>query len=392
MPNATVGLIPIPLGLDLCGSYADQQLFIQLVNINLGYIVKLLKDVANINITIPGVPAWQITIPGITLPGFQSQPIGYGNTRPDLQDGWIGGRFPMGHPPEPVFGQGKLPGLDDFTVGGQTINIPGTDPYTVTMQIINYNIELILIQVPQLQNIIETIPVMVYSPCTNHTAGGRLTPPGVQANVQQQIQATNEALAQIIKGIGGGHCPSLLAYDDLTLWTPSSTFAPAPNGGTTVLTPTTTSLRFTGTAGTVTIPEPFPPQFAGPPTFRFRSTATVSLGITIPQTFFVTCHTLKFEFDAHVEMFTFTHTSIATLAAAGITVLVNGSAIGGVGVSAVGSNTLHNNFNYIVPPATDVVIEIDISGDVANAVFDAETATSMTFEANLSNLVLKLTP
>lgn len=233
MPTANVGLIPIPAGLDLCGSYADQQLFIQLVNLNLGYIVKLLKDVANINITIPGVPAWQITIPGITLPGFQSQPIGYGNTRPDLQDGWIGGRFPMGHPPEPVFGQGKLPGLDDFTVGGQTINIPGTDAYTVTMQLINYNVELILTQVPTLVNFIKTIPVMTYNPCTNNPQGSTSSPsnPGVQ----QQIQTVNQQLTTIVKGIqqggGGGSCPTLHIPDMSNIFYSSTGFlVPVPSG------------------------------------------------------------------------------------------------------------------------------------------------------------------
>lgn len=195
MPTAQVGLIPIPLGLNLCGSFADQQLFIQLVNLNLSYILKLLQDSASITITVPGVPGFNIGIPGLTIPGFPSRPIGYGNERPDLQDGWIGGRFPMGHPPEPIFGQGKLPGVGDFSVGGANLGIAGTDPYTMTMQIINNNIELILEQVPALENFVTDIPVMINSPCQNQN------PAQAQAQVQQQLQTVNTLLNQIIAGI-----------------------------------------------------------------------------------------------------------------------------------------------------------------------------------------------
>lgn len=158
--------IPIPPGLDVCTSLTDYTTFIDIINQNLKLITQVVEDTQSITVELPGVPP--IVIPGgsITIPGMQGFNVGYTAKAPWLEFGWVGGRFPFTNPGGTRKAEGKIGGIPEITVPGQTVTVPGVDPFLVTMDILLKNIEILIEKVDVLQSvpIIDLIPQV--SPCT----------------------------------------------------------------------------------------------------------------------------------------------------------------------------------------------------------------------------------
>ena len=226
--------IPIPEGLNLCGSPSDAATFLDLMQQNFNLLVGSVLTPAGIIFQFPPVPGLSFAIPPISIPGYAAGSWDTATPAPPLGDGYVGGRMPFSYPGGQVAGKGGYAGVGDWQWKGADFEIPGLKAMEMRMWWYDAALTLLAQSVPAFANI-PFVPLGSANMCDP-----------VQAAAAIQQMWTQLFLTPV-------GCPSLTAYQDFTLWTgvyPQGFTQESQSGADTVYTTTVTptSVKLAGTA------------------------------------------------------------------------------------------------------------------------------------------------
>jgi hypothetical protein len=193
--------ITIPQGLNLCGSVADQTLFLNLMQENYQLLIQDVKTQTGLDITLPGVPGMTFGFPGVSIPGYEAGSWDTRTPAAPLGDGWVGGRMPFRYPGGEIAGKGRYEGVGDWQIPGRTVGVGGLPPLDILFQFIDMNFLLLINSVPAYTSL-PFVSVGAFNPCDP-----------VQAAVA--IQQMNTMWTQLFST---PTCASLAAYQNFATW------------------------------------------------------------------------------------------------------------------------------------------------------------------------------